>query len=32
VLRAASETAAGRKVRIRLAAGRLGAHVDEVEP
>jgi len=32
VLRGASETAAGRKVRIRLAAGRLGARVDEVEP
>jgi exodeoxyribonuclease VII large subunit len=31
VLRSASETAAGRKLRIRLAAGRLGAHVDEVE-
>jgi exodeoxyribonuclease VII large subunit len=32
VLRSASETAAGRRLRIRLAAGRLGARVDEVEP
>jgi exodeoxyribonuclease VII large subunit len=32
VLRSASDTAAGRKLRIRLAAGRVGASVDEVEP
>jgi len=32
VLRAAGATATGRKVRIRLATGRLGARVDEVEP
>lgn len=32
VLRSAAETAAGRKLRIRLASGRVGAHVDEVEP
>ncbi len=31
VLRSASETAAGRKLRIRLAAGRVGASVEEVE-
>jgi exodeoxyribonuclease VII large subunit len=32
VLRAASATAVGRRVRIRLASGRLGASVEEVEP
>jgi len=32
VLRSSTETAAGRKLRIRLATGRVGAHVDEVEP
>ena len=32
VIRAAAETARGRKVRIRLGRGRLGASVDEVEP
>ena len=32
VLRSSAETAAGRKLRIRLASGRVGAHVDEVEP
>jgi exodeoxyribonuclease VII large subunit len=32
VLRSAGETSAGRKVQIRLASGRVGAHVDEVEP
>jgi exodeoxyribonuclease VII large subunit len=32
VIRAASETSAGRRVRIRLATGRLGATVDEVAP
>jgi exodeoxyribonuclease VII large subunit len=32
VLRSAGETSAGRKLRIRLASGRVGAHVDEVEP
>ena len=31
VLRSSAETAAGRKLRIRLASGRLGARVDEVE-
>ena len=31
VLRSASDTAAGRKLRIRLAAGRLGARVEEIE-
>jgi exodeoxyribonuclease VII large subunit len=31
VLRAATETSANRRVRIRLGAGRLGARVDEVE-
>jgi exodeoxyribonuclease VII large subunit len=32
VLRSSAGTAAGRKLRIRLAAGRLGARVEEVEP
>ncbi len=32
VLRAAGDTAVDRKVRIRLAAGHLGARVEEVEP
>ena len=32
VLRAAAGTAAGRRLRIRLAAGRLGARVEEVDP
>lgn len=32
VLRAATATSAGRRVRIRLAAGRVGAKVDEVDP
>jgi len=32
VLRSAGETTAGRKLRIRLASGRVGAHVDEVDP
>jgi exodeoxyribonuclease VII large subunit len=32
VLRSARETSAGRQLRIRLASGRLGARVDEVEP
>ncbi len=32
VLRSSDATAAGRRVRIRLAAGRLGARVDEVQP
>ena len=32
VLRSSTDTATGRKVRIRLAAGRVGARVDEVEP
>ena len=32
VVRSAEETAAGRKLRIRLATGRLGARVEEVEP
>ena len=32
VLRSSAATAAGRKLRIRLAAGRLGAKVEEVEP
>ena len=32
VVRAASQTASGRRVCIRLAEGRLGARVDEVEP
>ena len=32
VLRAASDTGAGRGVRIRLASGRLAARVEEVEP
>src|SRR5216684_781433 len=32
VVRSATETAVDRKVRIRLATGRLGARVEEVEP
>src|SRR5207253_8461363 len=32
VVRSASDTARGRKVRIRLGSGRLGAQVEEVEP
>jgi exodeoxyribonuclease VII large subunit len=32
VLRAAAGATAGQKLRIRLASGRLGARVDEVEP
>jgi len=32
VVRSASETAVDRKVRIRLATGRLGARVEQVEP
>jgi exodeoxyribonuclease VII large subunit len=32
VLRSSDATAAGRRVRIRLAAGRLGARVEEVQP
>ena len=32
VLRSASATRTGRRVRIRLGLGRLGASVDEVEP
>jgi exodeoxyribonuclease VII large subunit len=32
VLRTSAETAANRRVRIRLGAGHLGARVDEVEP
>ncbi len=32
VIRSASSTAPGRRVRIRLATGRLGASVDRVEP
>ena len=32
VLRSAGATAPGRRLRIRLAAGRLGASVDEVDP
>ena len=32
VVRSARDTAAGRRLRIRLAAGRLGAKVEEVEP
>ena len=32
VLRAAAETRVGRHLKIRLAAGRLGAKVDEVQP
>jgi exodeoxyribonuclease VII large subunit len=32
VVRSASETAVNRKVRIRLATGRLGARVEQVEP
>ena len=32
VIRAASSTEAGRRVRIRLGSGRLAARVDEVEP
>jgi exodeoxyribonuclease VII large subunit len=32
VLRSAAETAAGRRIRIRLASGRVGAQVNEVEP
>ena len=32
VLRAAASVTPGRRVRIRLAAGRLGARVEEVEP
>ena len=32
VVRSAADTARGRKVRIRLGAGRLGAQVEEVEP
>jgi exonuclease VII large subunit len=31
VLRASRDTSVNRRVRIRLAAGRLGARVDEVE-
>ena len=32
VVRSAADTARGRKVRIRLGSGRLGAQVEEVEP
>ncbi len=32
VVRAAADTAPGRKVRVRLASGRLGARVEQVEP
>jgi exodeoxyribonuclease VII large subunit len=32
VLRSSDATAVDRRVRIRLAAGRLGARVDEVQP
>ena len=32
VVRSASETAVDRKLRIRLATGRLGARVEQVEP
>ncbi len=32
VLRSAGETSAGRKLRIRLASGRVGAQVKEIEP
>ena len=32
VIRAASATSSGRRVRIRLAAGKLGARIEEVEP
>lgn len=32
LIRDANETAAGRKLRIRVAAGRIGAKVEEVEP
>jgi hypothetical protein len=32
VLRAATSTSNGRKLRIRLGAGRLGARVEEIEP
>src|SRR5712692_7997496 len=32
VIRTAAATAAGRRVRVRLGSGRLGARVEEVEP
>jgi hypothetical protein len=32
VVRSAAETAVDRKLRIRLATGRLGARVEQVEP
>ncbi len=32
VVRSAAETAVNRKLRIRLATGRLGARVEQVEP
>lgn len=32
VIRSSVSTAPGRRLRIRLAAGRIGAHVEEVEP